>query len=176
DVIELVSARGRARVSRDGDRFRYEDAGGDPLGLVPIIAELKSRARVDASGFASREDWWRATMRHRYADPLRRLFDAFCKYVKNPADVIVSYEDGYMLGSPFLSLFAQMVATHGNLLRGESEGFAMSTRQELGEAVRGYELNRLFALDKRRKARTYFSRAGPLPLRPPPGEDACSAR
>src|SRR5262245_51539643 len=73
DVIELISARGRARVSRDGDRFKYEDAGGDPLGLVPVVAELKSRARVDASGFASREDWWRATMRHRYADPLRRL-------------------------------------------------------------------------------------------------------
>ena len=166
DVIELISVRGRARVSRDGDRFRYEDAGGDPLGLVPIIAELKLRARVDASGFASREDWWRATMRHRYADPLRRLFDGFSKYVKNRADVIVSYEDGYMLGSPFLSLFAQMVATHGNLLRGETEGFAMSTRQELGEAVRGYELNRLFALDKRRKAGTYFSGEGHCHLGP----------
>jgi hypothetical protein len=166
DVIELVSARGRARVSRDGDRFKYECAGGDPLELVPIIAELKSRARVDASGFASREDWWRATMRHRYADPLRRLFDGFSKYVKNRADVIVSYEDGYMLGSPFLSLFAQMVATHGNLLRGETEGFAMSTRQELGEAVRGYELNRLFALDKRRKAGTYFSGEGHCQLGP----------
>jgi hypothetical protein len=166
DVIELVSARGRARVTRDGDRFRYEDAGGDPLGLVPSIAELKSRARVDASGFASREDWWRATMRHRYADPLRRLFDGFSKYVKNRADVIVSYEDGYMLGSPFLSLFAQMVATHGNLLRGETEGFAMSTRQELGEAVRGYELNRLFALDKRRKAGTYFSGEGHCQIGP----------
>jgi hypothetical protein len=166
DVIELVGARGRARVSRDGERFRYEDAGGDPLGLVPIIAELKLRARVDASGFASREDWWRATMRHRYADPLRRLFDGFSKYVKNRADVIVSYEDGYMLGSPFLSLFAQMVATHGNLLRGETEGFAMSTRQELGEAVRGYELNRLFALDNRRKAGTYFSGEGHCQLGP----------
>jgi hypothetical protein len=166
DVIELVSARGRARVTRDGDRFRYEDAGGDPLGLVPVIAELKLRARVDAGGFASREDWWRATMRHRYADPLRRLFDGFSKYVKNRADVIVSYEDGYMLGSPFLSLFAQMVATHGNLLRGETEGFAMSTRQELGEAVRGYELNRLFALDKRRKAGTYFSGEGHCQLGP----------
>jgi len=166
DVIELISVRGRARVSRDGDRFRYEDAGGDPLGLVPIIAELKLHARVDASGFASREDWWRATMRHRYADPLRRLFDGFSKYVKNRADVIVSYEDGYMLGSPFLSLFAQMVATHGNLLRGETEGFAMSTRQELGEAVRGYELNRLFALDKRRKAGTYFSGEGHCHLGP----------
>jgi hypothetical protein len=157
DAIELIGVRGRARVSRDGDRFKYEDLGGDPLGLVPTVAELKDSARVDANGFASREDWWRATMRHRYADPLRRLFDGFSKYVRNRADVIVSYEDGYMLGSPFLSFFAEMVATHGNLLRGETEGFAMSTRQDLGEAVRGYELNRLFALDKRIRAGTYFS-------------------
>lgn len=164
DVIELVGVRGRARVSRDGDRFKYEDARGDPLGLVPIIAELKSRGAIDAGGFASREDWWRATMGHRYVDPLRRLFDGFNKYVKNRADVIVSYEDGYMLGSPFLTLFANMLATHGNLLRGESEGFAMSTRQELDEAIRGYELNRIFALDKR--AGAYFSGEGHCRLGP----------
>lgn len=166
DVIELISARGRARVSRDGDRFRYEDVGGDPLGLAPIIAELKAGARVDAGGFASREDWWRATMGHRYVDPLRRIFDGFSKYVKNRADVIVSYEDEYMLGSPFMSLFAEMVATHGNLLRGETEGFAISTRQDLGEAVRGYELNRLFSLDKRRKAGIYFSGEGHCQIGP----------
>ena len=105
-------------------------------------------------------------MSHRYVDPLRRLFDGFNKYVRNRADVIVSYEDGYMLGSPFMSLFAEMVATHGNLLRGETEGFAISTRQNLGEAVRGYELNRLFALDKRLKAGTYFSGKGHCQLGP----------
>src|SRR5262245_40946786 len=160
DVIELTGTRGRARVSRAGDRFKYEDVGGDLLGLAPIVAELKARGAMDAGGFASREDWWHATISHRYVDPLRRLFDGFNKYVRNRADVIVSYEDGYMLGSPFLSLFAEMVATHGNLRRGETEGFAISTRQELGEAVRGYELNRLFALDKRRKAGTYFSGEG----------------
>jgi hypothetical protein len=166
DVIELIGGRGRARVLRDGDRFKYEDEEGDPLGLVPIIAELKARGAMDAGGFASREDWWHATMIHRYVDPLRRLFDGFSKYVRNRADVIVSYEDGYMLGSPFLSLFAEMVATHGNLLRDETEGFAISTRQELGKAVRGYEFNRLFALDKRLRAGTYFSGEGHCQLGP----------
>jgi hypothetical protein len=175
DVIELIGARGRARVSRDGDRFKYEDAEGDPLGLAPIIVELKSRGVIDADGFASREDWWRATMGHRYVDPLRRLFDGFGKYVKNSADVIVSYEDGYMLGSPFLGFFADMLATHGNLLRGETEGFAMSTRQELGEAVRGYELNRLFALDKRLRAGTYFSGEGHCRLGPAMAKVAAGA-
>lgn len=159
-AIELISKRGRARVSRDGERYKYEDAGGDPLGLLPIIEEMKARGAVDANGFASREDWLRATLDHRYVDPLRRLFDGFNKHIKNRADVIVSYEDGYLLGSPFLSVFARMRATHGNLLRGETEGFAMSTRQELSAAVCGYELNRLFALDQRVKAGSYFSGGG----------------
>ena len=168
-AIELISNRGRARVSRDGDRYKYEDAGGDPLGLLPAVEQLKSRGAIDANGFVSREDWWQATRDHRYVDPLRRLFDGFGKYIKNRADVIVSYEDGYLLGSPFLSIFAQMRATHGNLLRGETEGFAMSTRlgrQDLGEAVRGHELNRLFALDQRTKAGTYFSGGGHCQLGP----------
>ncbi|MGE0131636.1 MAG: alkaline phosphatase family protein [Blastocatellales bacterium] len=165
-VVELISRRERAHVWRDGDRYKYEDSGGDPLGLLPVIEELKSRGVVDANGFASREDWRRATLDHRYVDPLRRLFDGFSKYVKNRADVIVSYEDGYLLGSPFLSIFARMRATHGNLLRGETEGFAMSTKRELEEAVCGYELNRLFALDHRVKAGSYFSGGGHCQLGP----------
>jgi hypothetical protein len=165
-VVELISRRGRAHVSRDRERYKYADAGGDPLGLLPIVEEMKSRGLVDANGFASREDWLRATLDHVYVDAPRRLFDGFSKYVKNRADVIVSYEDGYLLGSPVLSVFARMRATHGNLLRGETEGFAMSTRQELKGAVCGYELNRLFALDQRVKAESYFSGGGHCQMGP----------
>jgi hypothetical protein len=160
NVVELISKRGRARVLRDGDRYKYESSGGDPLNLNGIIEGMKSRGAMDENGFASNDEWWQATSNHDYVDPLRRLFDGFSRYVKNRADVIVSYEDGYLLGSPFLSVFAQMCATHGNLRRGETEGFAMSTRQSLNEAVRGYELNRLFALDQRGKAGVHFSGVG----------------
>jgi hypothetical protein len=165
--VELASRRGRARVAREGERFKYNDLGGDPLLLLPVMEQLRSRGVVDQNGFAASDDWWEATRSHSYADPLRRLFDGFEKYVRNRADVIVSYEDGYLVGSPFLSVFARMRATHGNLLSGETEGFAMSSRQLLGEAVRGYELNRLFALNERSKAGVYFSggghcQAGPL--------------
>jgi hypothetical protein len=163
DTIELLSRRGRARVSRDAERYRYEDLGGDPLQLAPIVRELAAQgvpSLMDAAGFAPGETWWRATQAHTYADPLRRLFDGFGKHVKNRADVIVSYEDGYLLGSPTLTFFARMRATHGNLLRGESEAFAMSTRQNLGDFLRGHELNRYFALDQRSKAGSYFSGTG----------------
>ncbi len=160
NTIELISRRGRARVLRSGETYRYEDLGGDPLRLVAIIEAMKSRAAMDGNGFASREDWWQVTRAHVYADPLRRLFDGFGKYIKNRADVIVSYEDGYLIGSPSLSFFARMHATHGNMLRGESEAFAMSTRQTLGQFLRGYELNQLFALSERSKTGSYFSGQG----------------
>jgi hypothetical protein len=166
DSIELVSRRGRARLLRDGDRFKYEDLVGDPLELNQINRTMKDQGLADENGFASQEDWWQATRSHRYVDPLRRVFDGFSKYVKSPADVIVSYEDGYLSGSPVLNIFAQMRATHGNLLQGESEGFAMSTRQKLDGALRGFELNRLFALNERQKAKLYLSGAGHCEIGP----------
>ncbi len=161
DVIELLSKRGRARVVRDGENYKYEDHGGDPLGLNDIMGAMKVCGVMDSQGFASREDWWWATRPHRYADPLRRLFDGFERHVRNRADVIVSYKDGYQLGSTFLGFFARLQATHGNMLRGETEAFAMSTRQSLGDSVRGYELRRLFGIgDQRSKVDKYFSGGG----------------
>ncbi|MGE0104661.1 MAG: hypothetical protein AB7H86_17695 [Blastocatellales bacterium] len=159
DVIRLISEKGRAQIHRRDNHYSYEDLGGDPLGLQPLIGGMRSRGELNADGFASEDDWWRATRSHRYADPLRRISNGFNRYIENRADVIVSYEDGWLLGSPFLSVFAEMRATHGNLLRGETDGFAMSTRRDLGEAVRGTELNDLFALDQRRKAGIFLSGA-----------------
>lgn len=172
NMIELISRRGRARLARDGERYKYEAASGDPLALNSIIEVMKARGLVDANGFAAADAWWQETRDHSYVDPLRRVFDGFSKHVKNRADVIVSYEDGYLLGSPMLTFLAAMRATHGSLRRGETEGFAISTRQELGEAVRGKELNRIFGLDQRNKglntAKTegFFSGQGHCQLGP----------
>lgn len=167
NAIELVSRRGRARVIREGERFKYEALSGDPLALSSIIKEMTARGQMDENGFADADAWWQATHDQGYVDPLRRLFDGFGKHIKNRADVIVSYEDGYLLGSPLLTFLAEMRATHGNLKRGETEGFAMSTWQELSAAVRGYELNRIFALDQRKgasKTEAFFSGQGHCPL------------
>ena len=166
NTIELISKRGRARLLRNGERFKYEDLGGDPLKLVTIIETMKVTGVIKADGFASADDWFAATREHSYVDPLRRLFDGFTKHIKTLADVIVSYEDGYLLGSPMLTYLAEMRATHGNLLRGETEGFAMSTRQELPPSVRGHELNQLFTLDQRTKVHGHFSGNGHCQLGP----------
>lgn len=162
--LALVSQRGRAKLSQHlgqvGDRFKYEDLGGDPLRLNPIIQMMRAAGQLDADGFADREAWYRATLAHDYVDPLRRLFDGFNLHVKHRADVIISFADGWLIGSPFMSAMAEMRATHGNLLRGETEGFAMSSQQVLPAAVRGTELNRLFALDQRSKADLHLSGEG----------------
>jgi hypothetical protein len=166
NTLELMGPRGRARVRRVGELYQYEALSGDPLELNCIVEEMKQRGLLDHNGFAAREDWWRATLGHVYVDPLRRLFDGLNKYVKHRADVIVSYEDGYLLGGPMLSAFARMQATHGNLRRGETEGFAMSTRRQLSAAVRGYELRELLELDEGRKAESFFSGQGHCQLGP----------
>jgi hypothetical protein len=164
--LALVSQRGRAKLWQVGERFKYEDLGSDPLRLTPIIETLRAAGQLDADGFADRETWYQATQTHDYVDPLRRLFDGFNRHVKNRADVIVSFADGWLIGSPFMSVMAEMRATHGNLLRGETEGFAMSSRQRLPAAVRGTELNRLFALDQRSKAELHLSGEGHCHLGP----------
>jgi hypothetical protein len=158
--LALVSRRGRARLVQAGEWFRYDDLGGDPLRLNGVIETLRAKGQLDAEGFANRESWYRATLRHEYVDPLRRLFDGFNTHIKNRADVIVSFEDGWLIGSPFMSAMAIMRATHGNLRRGETEGFAISTRQALSETVRGYELYNLFALGERTQVKAFFSGQG----------------
>ena len=166
--LALVSQRGRAKLfqklaqqaGQAGERFKYEDLGGDPLRLNPIIQTMRATGQLDAEGFADRETWYQATLAHDYVDPLRRLFDGLNLHVKNRADVIVSFADGWLIGSPFMSVMAEMRATHGNLLRGETEGFAMSSRQRLPMAVRGTDLNRLFALEQRSKADLHLSGEG----------------
>jgi hypothetical protein len=158
--LALVSPRGRARLSHQNERFKYEDLGGDPLQLNPIIETMRTKGKLDAAGFADREAWFQATMGHEYLDPVRRAFDAFDTHVKNRADVVVSFQNGWLIGSPFMTTFATMQATHGNLLRGESLGFAMSTRQALPEYVRGSDLHARFGIGEAKKMSGFISGLG----------------
>ncbi|MEP7343594.1 MAG: alkaline phosphatase family protein, partial [Acidobacteriota bacterium] len=71
NTIELVSRRGRARVLRNGEKYKYEAFNGDPLRLAAVIEAMKTCDVMDENDFASAEDWWQATRDHAYADPLR---------------------------------------------------------------------------------------------------------
>ena len=158
--LALISQRGRARLTHQNNRFKYEDLGGDPLRLNAIIETMRANGQLDAAGFADREAWFQTTMAHDYIDPVRRAFDAFDAHVKNRADVVVSFKDGWLIGSPFMTTFATMQATHGNLLRGESLGFAMSTRQALPDYLRGSDLHVRFGLSEAKKMSSYTSGIG----------------
>ncbi len=156
EAVVIISRRGRARIKRAQDRFSYELIKGDPLELSTVASSLRERGLMDAAGFASGAEWLKATGDHQYVDPLRRIFDGLTSHVQTLADVIVSCEDGWYIGNQFFDTVTHLCATHGNLRRGETEGFAISTRQTLDSMVRGYQLSSLFELGRVLHADAFF--------------------
>ncbi|MFN0119265.1 MAG: hypothetical protein ACKV2V_02055 [Blastocatellia bacterium] len=148
ESVLILSRRGQARITRRQHDYRYEMLQGDPLELNTLLERLRAGGLLDGAGFATGDAWLRVSGEHKYADPLRRIFDGLGAHVRTLADVIVSCEDGWYIGNQFFDTVATVQATHGNMLPGESEGFAMSTRQQLRPVVRGHELTTLFALDR----------------------------
>ena len=128
-VVHVLDRDGEATIERRGERFRYQISSGDPLKLKQVLDDLTKRGKADAEGFASDADWFDATREHQMPDAVRRVFDGTRGEVGNPANVIVSFEDGYYSGSNTLDLFAFLKATHGNLGREQSFGFLMSTKE-----------------------------------------------
>lgn len=155
--VVIISRNGQARITRRRNQFSYQASRGDPLELNAVVAALRKRGKLADNGLADAEEWLQATMDHHYVDPLRRIFDGLESHVRTRADVIVSCEDGWFIGNQFFDTVAYLFATHGNLRRGESEGFALSTRQELPAVVRGHQLYELFALDRVLRAGAFFS-------------------
>jgi hypothetical protein len=129
DAIVVCSADGRARVSRHDDGYRYEVEFGDPLQLLPLLGPQGGALGSDRN-FAD----------HVYPDALDRIYRAFDGQVKHPPDVLISLADGWHWGSPFFERFMYPQATHGNLNRAGSIGFAMTTAGTLPAVLRTREL------------------------------------
>ncbi|MDW8168191.1 MAG: hypothetical protein RML74_06885 [Acidobacteriota bacterium] len=91
-------------------------------------------------GFVADADLFAATHAHSYPDALRRLWEGLTSYVRHPASVLVSLEDGYYDGSDIFDLLAVLRATHGNLRRAQTEGFVLTTVKPLPEAIRAADL------------------------------------
>ncbi len=151
-MVYIVGPRGRARIERWGDRYRYLTFVGDPLDMNPILERLRAEGRMDEEGFVADADLFAATHAHRYPDALRRLWESLMGPVRHPASVLVSLDDGYYEGSELLDLFAILRATHGNLRRAQTEGFVLTTIRELPEAVRAADLWSALGLAHRAKA------------------------
>jgi len=133
-VIHVVSADGAARIhQREGaGRLRYERVQGDPLRLAEAEALLASQGLLDADGYASEDDWLRASATGHFPDAPRRLVDAMeGAFVKNSATVLFSVEPGWAWGWRSAHASAnlsggRLEGTHGGLDRESSLGFFVS--------------------------------------------------
>ena len=151
-IVYINNRNGEAMIERRGDRLRYFSERGDPLELNSTVAELKANGKADADGFAAEEHWFQATQRNARTDAVRRIYEGATKHVRNRANVIVNFEDGYYVGSRTLDLFTFLQATHGNLGQEQSFGFVMSTKKELPSFVPAAELWRTIGSPRLRKA------------------------
>jgi hypothetical protein len=121
DRVVVQSACASATIEpRDGG-FAYDTEDGDPLDLGPILEKLAVDGHIGPDGTVGDRPLLQATARHRYPDPLHRIWSCFDGLVSQPADVVVSLKPDACHGSKFFHFFvAPVVSTHGGLDAGSS--------------------------------------------------------
>jgi len=135
-AVIVLSPDGQARIEHSDTGYRYRPEFGDPLQLIPVMAQLNEQGRVAADGTIDDHVLFAATATHVYPDSLDRLWSAWHGLFDRPPAVIVSLAPGWMSGSGFLADFIDVQATHGNLGRASSTGFVMSTYGQIASPVR----------------------------------------
>lgn len=140
DACVVEGPLGKARITRDGTRYRYELVSGDPLRLGAIVAAMRLDGRIDADGFARDADWLAATRSHAYPDILRRLADAVTDRVVNRPDVFVSLAEGFCCGGGLLERMRGPGAIHGSAAETQTIGMAMSTDRAVPPFIRAADL------------------------------------
>lgn len=137
DEVVVLSAGGRARVGNTGGGFTYVADAGDPLGLVPIIDQLRGQGNVSAEGAIDDRAFFEATAGHVYPDPLHRLWACFHGLVQQPPDLIVSLKDAYCHGYWMFEIgIGKVASTHGSLNAINTNAFVLSTAAPLPPALR----------------------------------------
>ncbi len=140
-AINVKGARGLARIHRlesESDVFyRYELVEGDPLQLASALSALREDGLLTDDGYAPAATWSARTVAHIYPDALANLYTSLQPTrVCHPADVLVSFLDGYYFGWSAFEYVVNLVATHGNALTASSSAFLMSTHRSFPEHVR----------------------------------------
>ncbi len=154
-VVYVLGGGTEATIEKKGERYRYRAPLGDPLGLAPLLSDFSKRGKADAEGFVADSDWFDATRDAQMPDAVRRLYMGARGEVGNPANVVVSFKDGYYSGSATLDIFAILRATHGNLGREQSNGFVLSTRPGLRPFIRAEDVWREIGSPQLRKSHTH---------------------
>ena len=144
----VVSARGKAKIGRRGDRYSYQMIDGDPLGLAQALKKLDDYENLDADGFADDDLWLDAMEGNAYPDILRRATDAMTNHVVNRPDVILSLKEGFCYGNGAFGKMIDLLGTHGSASATQSLGMVISTAEPLPDYVRGSNLMSMLDMRK----------------------------
>jgi len=113
--VMIRSAHGTAAVEFHDGRLRYTPLDADVLGYKPILEFLSEEGLMDSERFVSSEDWFDATIDHRWPDAPSRLWHAFHGVVVSTPTVMVTTASGFYVGKPSFDRFIDMASTHGGL-------------------------------------------------------------
>ena len=145
DVVHIVKSDSEATIEKRGESYRYRSVKGDPLGLNDLAVGVVNN---ESAGFLADDVWFEATRHGPRPDVIKRIFDGTTDTVVNRGSVVINLQDGYYTGSSFLDALSTLRATHGNIGRGQSYGFAMSTSITLPSHLRSHELWKLLGFPK----------------------------
>jgi hypothetical protein len=140
DSVMVIDRFGRARITCSNGRFKYAVEKGDPLQLAGLLDELSKQGKLDADGFVADDVLFQATIGHTYPDAVARLWRAFHGLFVHVPDVLVSVQDGFVVGSKLMTTLVHMQGTHGNLRPASTFGFAASMAGELPPVLRMADL------------------------------------
>ncbi|MBI4482647.1 MAG: alkaline phosphatase family protein [Acidobacteria bacterium] len=158
ETVVVLGKNGAARLSHQRGRYEYGLVQGDPLRLRAALERLSHEGKVDGEGGSTEADWFQVTRDHVYPDAVRRAVKAVDGFVQNPADVLVSFREGYFYGNRMFDRLVTIEATHGSMLESASTAFYMSTEHEAPPYLRSNELLAYFG---RSQAATSASVARP---------------
>lgn len=139
DACVVEGPRGKARITRDGARYRYALLSGDPLGLGGIMAGMRRDGVMDDDGFADDDAWLRATRECARPDIIRRLANAVTGGGDDP-DLFVSVADGFCLDGGFFAPRGGIRGVSGSASEAQTVGMAMSSAHAIPPFVRASEL------------------------------------
>ncbi len=134
--VIVRDATGSAAVECDHQQLRYVPIDHDVLGYEQITKSLKT----DANGYASDDEWFRATLDTKFPDAPRRLWDAFHATVVNPPRVMFTTRDGYCAGLEEYEKYITMESTHGGLNQLDSATFLLSMTGRVDRPLRSRDI------------------------------------
>ncbi len=116
ESIEVAGKSGKGMLFKEGDMWRYDTKGEDPLGY--------GDARI------SDEESYEEFCDYQYPDAFRRIWKAF--ELKNAAEIIAVLNNRFYYGSRLLRLACgeRFIATHGSLERECSEAFLLVPKEK----------------------------------------------